>query len=231
MPDRTCSVPGCTRPYGARGWCMMHYKRARKGTPLDAPVLGHLKAAGCTATGCDRPHWSNGYCTMHNQRTDPNVGQVRRYGCLVDGCDLVHFGAGYCRAHYSRHLRGTLTATCAECGAAFVRPLGKHGSTNYCSTACAGVGPAGWAQKRRDRLALNNAGMTDQDRADAAAYRVLIAADPCAYCGAPCAAIDHIVPVVRGGSDRWDNLAAICKSCNSRKRDRSVLTLLMALAA
>lgn len=27
MPDRTCSIDGCSRPAGSRGWCQMHYAR------------------------------------------------------------------------------------------------------------------------------------------------------------------------------------------------------------
>ena len=35
---RTCDIPGCGRPHNARGLCSAHYKRARKGADLDAPV-------------------------------------------------------------------------------------------------------------------------------------------------------------------------------------------------
>lgn len=41
----------------------------------------------------------------------------------------------------------------------------------------------------------------------------------CAYCGvAPVATIDHVVPLVRGGTNYEGNLTPACKSCNSRKR-------------
>lgn len=50
--------------------------------------------------------------------------------------------------------------------------------------------------------------------------------DPCAYCGAPSEAIDHIVPVVGGGPNEWHNYTAACQPCNSRKRDRSLLIFL-----
>ncbi len=43
----------------------------------------------------------------------------------------------------------------------------------------------------------------------------------CVYCGnrrtAPSFDIDHIVPVVRGGSNEESNLQVICKPCNQRK--------------
>ncbi|MHB8736779.1 MAG: HNH endonuclease [Terriglobales bacterium] len=39
----------------------------------------------------------------------------------------------------------------------------------------------------------------------------------CVYCGAPATAIDHFVPVARGGTNDRDNLVTACKSCNSRK--------------
>lgn len=31
---------------------------------------------------------------------------------------------------------------------------------------------------------------------------------------------DHIVPVSRGGENRWDNVVTSCSSCNNRKADR-----------
>lgn len=45
----------------------------------------------------------------------------------------------------------------------------------------------------------------------------------CAYCGAKDAAlqVEHIVPKVRGGSDRVDNLTLACAPCNQRKGNRT----------
>lgn len=44
----------------------------------------------------------------------------------------------------------------------------------------------------------------------------------CVYCGAAEAlALDHVMPQSRGGSDEPENLVAACKSCNSRKSDRT----------
>lgn len=42
----------------------------------------------------------------------------------------------------------------------------------------------------------------------------------CRYCGAHRnLTIDHVMPVISGGTDADDNLVTCCKSCNSRKRD------------
>lgn len=40
---------------------------------------------------------------------------------------------------------------------------------------------------------------------------------PCYVCGAPAEAVDHIVPLSKGGHDTLDNKAPICHSCNSAK--------------
>lgn len=43
----------------------------------------------------------------------------------------------------------------------------------------------------------------------------------CARCGSTeKLAVDHVVPMARGGSDDPSNLQILCKRCNSSKRDR-----------
>lgn len=58
-------------------------------------------------------------------------------------------------------------------------------------------------------------------------YVKLISLDPCVYCGSQAEAVDHIVPVAKGGTGAPDNLAPACTSCNSSKRDTSLLAFLL----
>lgn len=43
----------------------------------------------------------------------------------------------------------------------------------------------------------------------------------CQYCGGQADSIDHVIPRSRGGLHVWDNVAAACRPCNLRKRDRT----------
>lgn len=212
----------------------MHYHRTRNGIPFDQPVQGFGQAAGCAVEGCDKPYHSSGYCGQHAQRykrTGDPLGfqrEPRPDVCTVEGCNGRHFGLGYCASHYHRanRLGSPTDVQCQRCGSTFHRPVAKRGSYGYCPE-CASGGIPFWRALRRERLAAANATLTADDLATAQQYRRLIAADPCVYCGDQPQAIDHITPVVRGGSDRWDNLAPICKPCNSSKNARSLLGFLM----
>lgn len=43
----------------------------------------------------------------------------------------------------------------------------------------------------------------------------------CQYCGGHADSIDHVMPRSRGGEHVWENVAAACRPCNLRKRDRT----------
>jgi 5-methylcytosine-specific restriction endonuclease McrA len=62
--------------------------------------------------------------------------------------------------------------------------------------------------------------------------RALFARDEfrCQYCGGFADSIDHIVPRSRGGQHEWENVAAACRPCNLRKRDRTPAEAGMVLA-
>lgn len=59
----------------------------------------------------------------------------------------------------------------------------------------------------------------------------VLAAGKCAACGTTeSLVIDHIVPVVRGGSCEMDNLQALCQPCNARKGRRTMAEFMAEVA-
>ncbi len=69
-------------------------------------------------------------------------------------------------------------------------------------------------------------------RRTAMSRRAVFARDDhvCQYCGGPADSIDHIMPRSRGGLHEWENVAAACRPCNLRKRDRTPAEAGMGLA-
>ena len=56
-----CSVEGCKRPYRAKGYCVTHYKRWRRGE-----VEGHkARYNTCSKEGCRKAAGKNGMCDEH----------------------------------------------------------------------------------------------------------------------------------------------------------------------
>lgn len=77
-----CSVDGCDR-FGTSqptrlqspgasvmvsGMCKLHYSRALKGMPVDAPRRVSGRGKTCQYEGCDQPWRSLGYCDRHYRR-------------------------------------------------------------------------------------------------------------------------------------------------------------------
>lgn len=61
----------------------------------------------------------------------------------------------------------------------------------------------------------------------AADYLRAVAADPCAYCGAPASDLDHIQAQSDGGTDGWENFTAACRACNNKKQALSLLGFML----
>lgn len=57
-------------------------------------------------------------------------------------------------------------------------------------------------------------------------YKAAMERDVCAHCRLPADFLDHIESRSRGGANRWWNLSGICRTCNTRKRDLSLLGFL-----
>lgn len=92
-----------------------------------------------------------------------------------------------------------------------------------------------WRKANRDKTAaysvLHNsarrggiASIADPDTRD---YVGILRHDKCSYCGCPAGEIDHIDSVLHAGANDWTNFTACCRSCNSSKRDHSLLRYLI----
>ena len=120
------------------------------------------------------------------------------------------------------------SATCIHCGREFV--VGKSAAGKFCSNACVG------AHRHAQHVAYNDGlkpyfvrrerdnrapGLTNWQRRELL-KRWMAVGMQCAYCGELASTIDHVMPLVRGGTNREGNLVPACRSCNSAKGPRTV---------
>lgn len=104
-PD-LCTIPDCGRPYRAGGYCSTHWKRARDGRPLDAPVVDKRRGTPDERfdrkwvldpdTGCHiwQDHLISGYGQFRIQRGVQVMAHTYAYeranGPVPDGLILDH---------------------------------------------------------------------------------------------------------------------------------------------
>lgn len=231
-----CGIEGCGKPHLSRGMCPMHYRRWKFNG--DPNVVQKVRDQGvCYADACLLKSESLGLCGLHYRRmrahgsTDLPPREVAP--CSVDTCSTAAVSRGLCNKHYRRlraHGPDGLTKgdprVCGreDCDAPF-----------YAQELCRQHWSDGYRARNRARIALHSSrrrersgsGMTEQEITAALEYRLLIAGNPCAYCGSPSDTVDHIEAVHVGGTDRWMNLAAACQSCNSSKKTKSPLEFML----
>lgn len=119
-----------------------------------------------------------------------------------------------------------ITRECERCGQGFdvQRPSNPK---RYCSVACANRihGVARSPLDRRVSRAVREAAAPGLGYAARKALRDKWRAQGrrCTYCTNPATTIDHVLPLVRGGTNHEGNLAPCCKSCNSSKSGWTVI--------
>lgn len=148
--------------------------------------------------------------------------------CSICGCEMRRFASSAavqtcrpCRRAVPIEARRPArdTATCERCAA----PITGQG-TRFCSRLCAnrataktiGTGPK---RRRRDRE-VAAPGLSEHRRAQLL-RKWRAQGRECAYgCGRIADTVDHIVPLVRGGTNFEGNLAPACRFCNGSKAGR-----------
>lgn len=73
----------------------------------------------------------------------------------------------------------------------------------------------------RNRYA-RQVGVAGSASAEQVAARVAFFGGVCAYCGGPYQAIDHVIPISRGGTNWPANMRPACVQCNSSKHARAL---------
>jgi hypothetical protein len=227
-----CSIAGCIRAKHTRGWCQLHYKRfLRNGDPTALDEWNDDKP--CGVDGCTDKHRIQGYCYKHYSRFRKHGDPVAGRRDAVPAID---------------HEDGD--RTCNRCfekkpiTAYHVAPLGARGRHTECGD-CSRV-------EAKARIASNPAYYDDMARTARHQRRAKIyeqgyevgitraklrerLGDDCIYCSATMdftsrgrtyvpkrATIEHVLPISRGGSHTWDNLALCCLECNCSKGDKTV---------
>lgn len=235
---KTCSVPDCGKPHVARDWCGTHYKRWHTyGDPL---IDNSRVIKTCSVDGCGRSTNAHGLCQGHDVRVRrtgelrPDVPIVRggwqpaRANCAAADCDRLARTRGLCKPHYSaaydREIRNdpTRAAIHRDYHRQWLAIWRKQNPERYRELH------RRWRANNRDavriyvarRRARHAQAPSIPFTAPQLADRMRYWGNRCWMCGGPQEAVDHVKPIAKGGWHALANLRPICRSDNSRKRDK-----------
>ncbi|WP_165873021.1 HNH endonuclease [Nocardioides jejuensis] len=241
-----CRYDGCGRKVIAFDLCKHHYYAERRAAERAArPVLpppppgmrrvptrpNELIPVACSIEGCDQPPKVRGWCGAHYQRW-------RRFGdpeffppqvdtsCTVEGCGKPTNARGFCSSHYYRwHTYGDPLYSknkprvreqvvdvpprpCATCGEQF-KPANHV--QRYCGRRCKPTRAHRGVNSRATVVRLGEANGWTCALCHGAVERDVYWPSPNA------GSVDHVVPVVLGGTDAWPNLQLAHLRCNLAK--------------
>lgn len=100
-----CAGPSCERDAIARGFCLTHYWRDRRGWRMDAPMPPAVK---CAADGCDRTAEFSSLCDRHRRmkkRNEPRASAPAPVvKCVVCSLRVSPLHPSFCLEHASAWL-------------------------------------------------------------------------------------------------------------------------------
>lgn len=112
MPKKSCEVDDCDNDARARGMCIPHWKRWRKGATPEEVGRPLRRRQVCCLDGCDAEVFTaheKPLCGSHkHRRLTGNYGPVRPDGdaCTFEGCDKPRRTMLLCSGHYAQQRRG-----------------------------------------------------------------------------------------------------------------------------
>lgn len=161
------------------------------------------------------------------RRRAAEVAGVRRGACNTCGVaiDVDPRGSATprCKPCRTTARLASRQRTCPTCSATFTAGSAR---SVYCSSRCAAI--AGNQQRSRYGQTLVGAkgsratreasapGLNAHQRSSLL-RRWVRQRRTCAYCASPATTVDHVVPLLRGGTNHEGNLAPCCRPCNSGK--------------
>ena len=133
-----------------------------------------------------------------------------------------------CLKSHPRPAKPREIAECQYCGKSFT--VGRNAAGKFCSNKCVGAYKRAQHVLTSDGLKPYFVRRERESRAPGLSNwqrRALVAAwikqgRTCAYCDRPATTHDHVMPILRGGTNYVGNLVPACRRCNSEKGARTV---------
>jgi hypothetical protein len=207
---------------------------------------------------CPEHSTGNRRCVSCSEWCRPRPGNDKCAACLASECrqcgvPIAWPLRSFCSAECGAAHRRRSVISCKGCGAGIHDP---HGSQSYCSVQCRRRSyrrlkpavangprrPRPWTEKRKASSQRRRA-LIHTTAVETILPREVFERDgwACGICGGPVdagllypdpmsASLDHVVPLIRGGTHTHDNLACAHLRCNLQKGERLLAELEVARA-